>query len=323
MKPRVREQDEFMLSRLLDGDLPAEEASMLRDRMQREPELRAACDGLARIDELLGDRRGDQPQIDYGQFHRQVMAQLAAEQANPPIEESDEFALSRLLDGDLPADETEAVRARLGRDAGLRDRLDALARVDALLARHRADQPDIDYDRFRHEVMQRVAEEPARRERTIRFPTWLRIMAPMAVAAAIALVVLLRPQGPVLPDEGAQPGSGSVASDDRPADQQPAIAKVAPPEESRTTVAVADRSTVRGGSTIMVRVNRPGAPARDEQARRRVVYTRSDELARITRRDDEQQRSRPSRTLFFALASQPPAPEPPAQDIGFLDAAPL
>ena len=40
MNRPIDEKDEFLLSRLLDEDLPAEEAAALCGRMEREPELR-------------------------------------------------------------------------------------------------------------------------------------------------------------------------------------------------------------------------------------------------------------------------------------------
>jgi hypothetical protein len=85
MDRHVNEQDEFLLSRLLDGDLPAEEASALRKRMDDEPALRAAFDGLGRLDAMLQARRADAPRIDFSRFHQQVMAAVETRGSEPAI----------------------------------------------------------------------------------------------------------------------------------------------------------------------------------------------------------------------------------------------
>jgi anti-sigma factor RsiW len=79
MSRPINEQDEFLLSRLLDDDLSPQEAADLRARMQREPELQEAYQALSRIDSLLVARRADQPQVDWTRFHREVMDQVEAE----------------------------------------------------------------------------------------------------------------------------------------------------------------------------------------------------------------------------------------------------
>ena len=54
---RLNENDEYLLSRLLDNDLPADQAAGLRARLQTEPELRACYDSLGRLNAAL-ERRG-------------------------------------------------------------------------------------------------------------------------------------------------------------------------------------------------------------------------------------------------------------------------
>ena len=75
----ISEQDEFLLSQLLDGDLSAPEAEQLRERMAAEPGLGEAYDALADVHSLVGSRRSDQPSVDWSQFHQQVMDQVRAE----------------------------------------------------------------------------------------------------------------------------------------------------------------------------------------------------------------------------------------------------
>jgi hypothetical protein len=83
MNPPIHEQDEFLLSRLLDDDLSPEESASLRARMEREPELRRAYAAMTRIESLLTARRADQPQVDWSRFHSRVMSQVEAEAAHP------------------------------------------------------------------------------------------------------------------------------------------------------------------------------------------------------------------------------------------------
>jgi len=84
MDKRVSEHDEFLLSQLLDGDLPPDEATALHDRMEREPALRDAFASLARVNAALERRRRDRPEIDWGKFHANVMDAVEAEAASPP-----------------------------------------------------------------------------------------------------------------------------------------------------------------------------------------------------------------------------------------------
>lgn len=62
---RITQHDEYLLSRLVDGDLPGDEAESLRGRMEREPDLRAAFQSLVRLDAALKARRADQPRVDW------------------------------------------------------------------------------------------------------------------------------------------------------------------------------------------------------------------------------------------------------------------
>jgi len=81
MTTRIDEHDEFLLSRLLDGDLATDEALALRRRMEQEPALQEAYDALARVDAALRTRQADRPVLDWGRFHREVMDRVQADAA--------------------------------------------------------------------------------------------------------------------------------------------------------------------------------------------------------------------------------------------------
>ena len=76
MKPPINEHDEFLLSRLLDGDLSPAEAEALRRRIENDPGLSEAYDAMARLDDLLKGRRADHPQVDWKAFHARVVDQV-------------------------------------------------------------------------------------------------------------------------------------------------------------------------------------------------------------------------------------------------------
>lgn len=78
---RISEHDEFLLSQLLDGDLPDEQARVVRARMEREPALREAFETLARVDTLLTRQRAVVHRVDLADLHRSVMAAVRAESA--------------------------------------------------------------------------------------------------------------------------------------------------------------------------------------------------------------------------------------------------
>ena len=76
---QISEQDELLLNRLLDGDLAADEAARLQERLVREPALRDAMNALMRINTLLVDRGGEQPDINWRQFRQDVLDQIGQE----------------------------------------------------------------------------------------------------------------------------------------------------------------------------------------------------------------------------------------------------
>jgi len=113
----------------------------------------------------------------------------------PPINEHDEFLLSRLLDNDLPPAEADALRRRIEAEPALAQAYARMAQLDSLLKARRADQPQLDWKGFHARVInqvERAAEAKASRP-VIRLSRWLSIGVPLAAAAAIALVVILRP----------------------------------------------------------------------------------------------------------------------------------
>lgn len=112
-----------------------------------------------------------------------------------------EYRLSQLLDGDLPPNETSALRADLARDADLRDAHEAYARVDALVRAAADSLPDVDWPAFAATVSSAIdADLQLRNDRRTR--RW-QFAGVAAAAAAVAMFVLLRPAP--LP-EGPGPG---------------------------------------------------------------------------------------------------------------------
>ncbi|NLX13922.1 MAG: hypothetical protein GXY44_09765 [Phycisphaerales bacterium] len=75
----INEQDEFLLSQLLDGDLPAEQAEELHRRMELEPELRQVYAQLSEVNESLTGRRADQPVMQWDAFRREIMDSIRIE----------------------------------------------------------------------------------------------------------------------------------------------------------------------------------------------------------------------------------------------------
>ncbi|HOW70982.1 MAG TPA: hypothetical protein PKY77_10305 [Phycisphaerae bacterium] len=73
MNRQIDERDEWLLSRLLDGDLTEPEGIELAARLEREPELRASRDALARLNQALVARRKDVPNVDWERFRSRVM----------------------------------------------------------------------------------------------------------------------------------------------------------------------------------------------------------------------------------------------------------
>jgi negative regulator of sigma E activity len=74
----LSEHDEFLLSQLLDGDLPPADAELLQARIAREPELSKAFAQMRRLNGALLDGRTAQPQVDLASLHSEIMEAIEA-----------------------------------------------------------------------------------------------------------------------------------------------------------------------------------------------------------------------------------------------------
>lgn len=81
MNKPISEHDEFLLSELIDGALPEDQACALRARIECEPAMRVAYEGLQRVEGLLIERRREPVEIDWGRFRAGVMEQVEREAA--------------------------------------------------------------------------------------------------------------------------------------------------------------------------------------------------------------------------------------------------
>jgi hypothetical protein len=234
------------------------------------------------------------------------------------ISEQDEFLLSCLLDGDLPSDQAEALRERMGREPELRAAFASLSRVNDLLVGQRADQPVVDLKALHSSIMQQV-ERRAARPSILRLPFWVRLAVPLAAAAAVALVVTMQvnrsprpgaitvaqnnqtvqsieapsPAQPIEPSHAAQPAPTGQPSQTA----QPAPTVVTPKEKpAPRMLARSDGDATRGRP--VVRFNRPSDGPSNSQIH--VSYVRSTDLAKAMKARDDERRSRPSWTSYVA-----------------------
>ena len=165
------------------------------------------------------------------------------------ISEQDEFLLSQLLDGDLSQAKADALRERMAREPDLQEAYNAFAFVDGLLAERRSDRVELDWDRFQADVMADVEAS----SKTFRFAGWFRVGAPLAAAAAIALVFTLS-RGPTQQD------GVSVAN---------------------------NKPTPSPAGLIMVRIEKPLSPSDQPRGEIHISFARSVELAEAIRLEDE------------------------------------
>lgn len=342
---RLSLQDEFLLSRLIDDDLSDDEAAVLRERLAREPVLRETYEAMCRIDAALKARRNQQPEVDLAGFHQQVRSMIAREAASgasapltseesaqafgPILDEQDEYLLSQLIDGDLDAAAEHALRGRLAHEPALQASHASMQRLDEALATRRTDQPDVDYRSFHQRAMAAVKAEstPARKpgtaqpRRVIPFPRWFAFAAPLAAAAAIALVVTLRPS-PLTPGATEKPGT-QVVQAEKPAPVQvaqntlreSAIARPATDGTQEPAAAPIEPSKAERRLLVQFHRPRPVAPvARTTVAQ--VSYARSDTLAKAIQASDREQSERPAWQMLRTASRK--SIQPPAD---FLDAA--
>jgi anti-sigma factor RsiW len=196
------------------------------------------------------------------------------------INEQDEFLLSRLLDGDLTREEEATLRARIEAEPELRRSFRAMSRVDDLLRKRRNAAPAIDFESFRGDVMDQVHAE--RRPATLKFVRWAAVAVPLAMAAAIALVVTLyRPA---------------------PAPDQPIIA-TGPEVVTPSDVPAPNPTGTPSKSTLIVQYNRPDLEA--DTGSIQVSYAQSSGLAKAMEERDTERRSRPAYHLVMTEASPP------------------
>jgi negative regulator of sigma E activity len=195
------------------------------------------------------------------------------------INEQDELLLNRLLDGDLPAADSAVVRQRLEREPELRSVWERLNRIDALLRNRRAATCEIDWGRFHASVVNELVSEAVPVARVIRFPWWARVAVPLAAAAAVALVVVLKaPHAPV------KPGTSG-----------PGVLRVAYHAPAAATPSVP--------GAMVVRFHRPGSSAMaDQSAAPYVAFTRSSQLEEQIRAADTARENHASSHLYIMHA---------------------
>lgn len=114
-----------------------------------------------------------------------------------------EFELSRLIDGDLPAEAADRLRDRLAADATLAEAHRKLTRVDELVRAAAGPVPDVDWPQWRRDMARAIDDAAPTHRRT----SW-RWLAPVAAAASLALFVWLRPDAstpPTVPTPGLPP----------------------------------------------------------------------------------------------------------------------
>lgn len=196
---------------------------------------------------------------------------------NRPINEQDEFLLNRLVDNDLSAEEAAALRTRLEREPELRRAYQAITRIDALLAARRSVQPQVDWAKFHRQVMNQVEAEAAH-GRTIRLVDFLRVVLPLAAAAAIALVVWFWPHGQPAPIGSNPPGNTLTYN----------LPKLGPGAPGSVT----DDAAI----TIQYVRGEPTAP----ESGMNVHFVRSDNLAKDRSKIDEENRNRQPGATFLA-----------------------
>jgi anti-sigma factor RsiW len=189
----------------------------------------------------------------------------------PPINEHDEFLLSRLLDNDLPPAEAEALRRRIEAEPALQRAFAHMTRLDGLLKERRADRPEVDWKKFYARVTNQVerAAESKASPLVIRLKRWLAIGLPVAAAAAIGLVVTLRP-----------------------ANQKPV------PGPMRVTHSV---PVVPPPGVLAVAVQRPSATSAKAEGPLQVNFKHSQQLAEATWQADAMAQEKPPSVVASAV----------------------
>src|SRR5258706_13819467 len=168
------EQLEFSISQYLDGTLSPDEAAALEARLKDDAAARELLEEYRNLNALLKSPAG-LPAIAWDELAAHLSRSVReAEQA--------EFAISQYADGVLPADEVEAIEARLAEDAGARGLLEEHRRASALLKAPDA-LPEIQWQRLASHLSDVVAD--AAEPPTIKLfaRPWVRGFAGLAMAA--------------------------------------------------------------------------------------------------------------------------------------------
>jgi len=252
------------------------------------------------------------------------------------ISEHDQYLLSRLLDGDLPAEEADGLRVRLEREPELNEVFEEFQQINRALMARRADQADVDFDTFHADVMEAVEAERAGADeadtvhsgsgRILRFPGWFKTALPVAAAAAIALVVTLSDRLGPAPDRRDGTSDSPLAVEKSGQDRRngnagqiardpESEAKSGSGESSMMVSVAANRN--RDPGSMVVRFNRPAGTPSSEQHVVRVNFQRSASLAQQMQQQDRAEKNRPS------IAAATPIADEPEEIFIDLDLAPL
>ena len=206
---------------------------------------------------------------------------------NRQITEQDEFLLSRLVDDDLPPEEARVLRARLESEPELRKVYARMTRLDGLLIARRVEQPNVDWQQFHQQVMAKVGAETPAGATVYKLSRYLKVVLPLAAAAAIAIIVMVQPRG-----SGVKPGS-SPNSD------------IALLQSTETT----GPKNPEASGLLVVRYDRGHVAAQESGIE--VSYGRSDELQKEYQELDDHNRLQESYGAVVTVrdTSKPPVPK--------------
>ncbi|MCL2330384.1 MAG: hypothetical protein FWC56_03680 [Phycisphaerae bacterium] len=314
MSSKINEHDEFLLSQLVDGDLPADVAAMLQERLKREPELQQCYEALCRLNQTLAAHGTKEPTVDLDAFHADFMQRLMAEAStNNNVSEQDEWLIGQLLDDQLTTEQQSKLEIRLQSEPVLRQCHAELSRLHGVLQDRQSDQPTVDYERFHSQVMSKIAAEASankasanksaskQRPWMLRFPMWARIATPMAIAAAITLVVLFGPWSRSLQQPSQHP-MGSVAHNTTPTNTM----NINDPVDQPLSVVVAvAKANAPDAAVIEVNVERPDASnsvASNGIAAIHVSVQENKELAAAVQKADTERLAQPQQRVIFVGA---------------------
>ncbi len=179
---RLDEQLEFLLSRIADGDLTAEERDRLRAAVERDPLCARVAGEYERLGRMVHAFRPLPLNLNWAALASTIAGRVA---------DSAEADASALVDRSIdrgaiaPASDISAA-SPAGPEAG------EYAAVQALLRDWARPLPPVDWQAFKAGISREVRREfvapaaPSRTSRTALFVNWL---APLAAAAVIALAI--------------------------------------------------------------------------------------------------------------------------------------